>query len=300
MSQSPLLALSDALADAVGVIAPSVVQVHGRRRPASGVVSGTDLVITTARAVGREDGVRVTTGDGQTHAADVAGWDAATSLVLLRVNGLAAPPAPRAAADPRVGQLALAVARSWSNAVTASSGIVSVIGGPLPTGHGGSIERVIRTDAPMHGGFAGGAFVDAAGELVGLTTAAEIRGLGVVLPADLVWKTAAALAAEGTPRRGYLGLSSQPVALPARQRTGGRDQALLVAGVAAGSPADAAGLLVGDIITPVDGRPVRSPVDLLDLLHGDRVGQTVAVELLRGGAALTVDVTIGERPRPSH
>jgi hypothetical protein len=88
MSHTSLLALSDALADAVGVIAPSVVQVHGRRRPASGVVSDTDLVITTARALGREDGVRVTTGDGETHAAAVAGWVAAPGLGLLDVHGL--------------------------------------------------------------------------------------------------------------------------------------------------------------------------------------------------------------------
>jgi S1-C subfamily serine protease len=300
MSHSSLLSFSEALADAAAAVAPSVVQVHGRRRPASGVVQDSGLVITTARALGREDGVRVTTADGRTLQASVAGWDAATSLVLLRVDGLDAPPATRAAAEPRVGHLALAVARSWSNALTVSSGVVSVIGGPLPTGRGASIDRVIRTDAPMHSGFAGGAFVDVTGALVGLTTAAEIRGLGLVLPADLVWKTAAALATEGTTRRGYLGVSSQPVALPDRQRAGGPAEAVLVTAVAAGSPAEAAGLLVGDLILTVDGRPVRSPVDLLELVQGDLVGHKIVVDLLRGGTAVAVDVTIGERPRPSH
>src|SRR5438876_3939015 len=96
-----------------------------------------------------------------------------------------------ATTDARVGHLALAVARSWSNALTASAGIVSVIGGPLPTGRRRAIDEVIRTTAPMHDGFAGGAFVDTTGGLVGVTTASAIRGLGVVIPAAIAWQTAA-------------------------------------------------------------------------------------------------------------
>src|SRR6266403_257166 len=96
-------------------------------------------------------------------------------------------------AAPRVGHLALAVARSWSNVVTASAGIVSVIGGPLPTGRRRAIDEVIRTTAPMHDGFAGGAFLDTAGGLVGVATAAAIRGLGIVIPASIAWRTLAAL-----------------------------------------------------------------------------------------------------------
>src|SRR5207245_8739231 len=121
----------------------------------------------------------------------------------------------------RVGHLAMAGARAWSNAVTASAGIVSVIGGPLPTGRGRAIDEVIRTTAPMHDGFAGGAFVDTAGRATGIATAAEIRGLGVIIPAAIAWKTAATLLEHGRVKRGYLGLAGQPVRLTERQR--GRD-----------------------------------------------------------------------------
>ena len=107
------------------------------------------------------------------------GWDPATSLAVLRVPGLQGRALAPATPQPRVGHLALAVARSWSNAVTASAGIVSVIGGPLPTGRRRAIDQVIRTTAPMHDGFAGGAFLDTSGGLLGVATAAEIRGLGV-------------------------------------------------------------------------------------------------------------------------
>ena len=119
--------------------------------------------LTTVRALGREDGLHVRRHDGRALDAELAGWDPTTSLAVLRVAGLGAAPSRRRAAPPRVGHLALAVARSWSNVVTASAGIVSVIGGPLPTGRRRAIDEVIRTTAPMHDGFAGGAFLDTGG-----------------------------------------------------------------------------------------------------------------------------------------
>ena len=116
-------------------------QVQGRRRPASGLVYADNVVLTTVRALGREDGLHVRRNDGQTLDAELAGWDPTTSLAVLRVPDLDTPPFAPAAAAPRVGHLALAVARSWSNVVTASAGIVSVIGGPLPTGRRRAIDR---------------------------------------------------------------------------------------------------------------------------------------------------------------
>jgi S1-C subfamily serine protease len=213
------------------------------------------------------------------------------------VPGLGVAPAAVAETPARVGHLALAVARSWSNALTASAGVVSVIGGPLPTGRGRSIDQVIRTTAPMHDGFAGGAFVDVTGRAIGIATAAEIRGLGVVIPAAIAWKTAAHVLEHGRSKRGYLGLAGQPVSLPDRQRgTDGREQALLVVGVTPGSPAEAAGLLVGDVMLEFDGHPVDAPDDLLELLTGDRVGTTVPVRVRRGAAIEELKVQVGERP----
>lgn len=296
MTQDFLAAFSNQLADLVDAAAPAVVQVRGRARPASGLVYAAGTVLTTVRALGRGDRLQVRRGDGRAFDADLAGWDPTTSLAALRVEGLDGTPIRPAAADPRAGHLAVAIARSWSNVVTASAGIVSVIGGPLPTGRGRVIDQVFRTTAPMHGGFAGGAFLDAAGGLLGVTTAARIRGLGVVIPASIAWKIAATLLEHGGARRGYLGLAGQPVALPeAQQGRDGRAQALLVVGLTAGSPAAAAGLLVGDVMMRFDGHPVESPEDLLDLLVGDRVGRQVRLEVLRGGTPLELTVTVGER-----
>jgi S1-C subfamily serine protease len=296
--------LSHEMADVVAGAAESVVQVQGRRRPASGLVYAQDVVVTTMRALGREDGIRVRRHDGESYEAELAGWDPATSLAALRVPGLGGRPLNPATSAVRVGHLVLAIARSWSNAVTASAGIVSVIGGPLATGTRRAIDQIIRTTAPMHDGFAGGALLDTSGGLLGVATAAEIRGLGVVIPAAIAWSAVAGVLKPGGARRGYLGLAGQPVALPESQRAaaGARESnaALLVVAVAAESPAARAGILVGDVILAFDGHPIESPEELLDELTGDRVGHTVSLQVLRGGAAQVVSLTVGERRRPSR
>jgi S1-C subfamily serine protease len=234
-----LTQLSHDMADAVAAAEASVVQVHGHRRPASGVVYANDVVLTTTAALGREEGVRVRRHDGRVIDAELVGWDPAASLALLRAEGLDLPAASTSGETPRVGHLALALARSWSNAITASAGIVSVIGGPLRTGRRRSIDQIIRTTAPMHSGFAGGAFVDTEGRLIGITTAGEIRGLGVVIPASIALKSAASILEHGRMKRGYLGIAGQPATLPAGQRGGEeeRQSALLVVAVTPDSPA---------------------------------------------------------------
>jgi S1-C subfamily serine protease len=287
--------LSNQIAGIVARFAPSVVQVEGQGRPASGLVFGADIVITTARAVGRDEHPRVRRPDGEVMNAEIGGWDPATRLVVLRTPELGLP-ALSAGDLPRVGEVAIALARSWSNAITASAGVVSVIGGPLPTGRRRSIEQVIRTSAPMHEGFAGGALLGADGRLLGVTTAASIRGLGVVIPAGIAWSTAAELARRGTLKRGYLGIAAQPARVSEKQKgAAGSERALLVVDVKPGTPADEAGLFVGDLLLSLDGHALDSPDELFDLLVGERVGKSVAVKVLRGGAPVDVSVTVAER-----
>jgi S1-C subfamily serine protease len=287
--------LSDQIADLVTRVAPSVVQVEGQARPATGLVYADDVIVTTARAVGRDEHPRVRRADGETVDGEIAGWDPATRLVVLKASRLGLPALP-AGELPRVGEIAIALARSWSNVITVSAGLVSVIGGPLPTGRRRSIEQVIRTSAPMHEGFAGGALLGADGRLVGVTTAASIRGLGVVIPAGIAWKTAAELLQRGTLKRGYLGIAAQPARVSDKQKAAaGVDQALLVVDVKSGTPADEAGLLVGDLLLSLDGQALSSPDELFDLLGGDRVGKNVPVKVLRGAVPVDVSVAVAER-----
>jgi S1-C subfamily serine protease len=296
METFTLTDFSDQVAALVERAAPSVVQVHGRRRPVSGVAYAADIVITNARALGRSDAVRVTRADGQSADGELAGWDPATGLAVIRVGGLELTPAPPATTLPRPGHLTIAVARSWSNAATASTGVVAVVGGPLRTGHGRQIDQIIRVTAPIHGGFAGGALLDSSGHLMGVGTAAEIRGFAVVIPATIAWHSVAYILEHGRPRTGFLGISGQTVRLPERQRAAsGRERALLVVDIHAGGPADESGIMTGDLLLDVDGQALGSTDDLLALLQGERIGRAVPVRILRGDSVANVTVTVGTR-----
>ena len=243
--------------------------------------------------------MRVRVGDTDPGEADLAGWDPATGIAVLRTRTpLGGVPAPSIAdSEPRPGQIVLALARSWSHALTVSAGIVAVVGGPLRTGRRRQIARVIRITAPMHDGFAGGGVFDVSGRLTGIATGDAIRGFGVAIPASIGWAAATQILTAGTPRRGFVGLAVQPVELAVSQRPAGRERALLVVAITPGSPAEAAGVIVGDILLEFDGQSTESPEDLLDLLIGNRIGQTVGVRTLRGGTARDVQITVAERPR---
>jgi S1-C subfamily serine protease len=298
MTNSTLALLSQELADRTATGSASVVQVAGGRRPASGVVHGPDTVVTTARAIGREDGLRVRLPDNAVLEADLAGWDPASGIAVLRTRTALNLQAPTIAEhESRPGEIVLALARSWSNAVTASHGIVAVVGGPLRTGRRRELARVIRINAPMHEGFAGGGVFDAGGRLAGIATASAIRGFGVVIPASIVWASAAQVLTTGTPRRGFIGVAVQSVELPTAQREGGRERALLVLSVTPGSPADASGVMVGDLLVEFDGKPTATAEDLLDAISARRSGETVAARTSRGGVPRDVQIAIAERPR---
>jgi len=297
MTTSALASLSNELADLSAARSQTVVQVLGARRPASGIIHGTDTILTTGRAIGREDGVRVRIGDGDPIGAEMVGWDAATGIAVLRTaSNLSVAAPPISEIEPRTGQFVLALARSWSNALTASAGIVAVVGGPLRTGRRRQIPRVIRITAPMHGGFAGGGLFDASGQLIGITTAAAIRGFGVVIPASIAGASARQILTTGG-ARGFIGIAVQPIHVPAAHKTDGRDRALLVVGVTSGSPAEAAGIIVGDILLDFGGSRIETAEDLLDQLTGNRVGQEIELKTLHGGAVREVKVVVASRPR---
>jgi len=296
VNENALVTLSNGLADLAESAGRSVVQVSGRRRPGTGLVYASDVVVTTVRAVGGGDRLHVRRPDGEMRDAQLVAWDPATNLAVLRVPDLQLPAISPSSSTVRVGHLALALARSWSNALTASAGIVSVIGGPLQTGRNRSIEQIIRTTAPMHDGFSGGAFVDASGGLAGVATAAKIRGLGVIIPTSIAWAAAASLLEHGQVKRGYLGIAAQPVNVPAEAGQDGERTGLLVVNVVAGSPAAASGVIVGDVLLEFDGRALDSPEGLLDLLAGDRAGREAGLKILRGGRPQDVRFVVGERP----
>jgi serine protease DegQ len=286
---NPLTDLSNQLADAVETAAKSLVVVKGRaRQSASGVAYAPGLVLTANHVLERDEDLSVTEPGGSSMPAQLVGRDPASDLAVLRVAGLELPLAQAPAAAARTGQLALAIGRPGP---MASLGIVSFVGGPLRTGRGLTLEQFIRTDATPYPGFSGGPLIDASGAVLGITTTA-FGGATLAIPQALAWRVATALAEHGTPKRGYIGISSQPVRLPAGSK---QESGLLVVNVEDNSPASRAGLLLGDILVSLDGQPAGDTDDLLRLLTGERVGQPVPLEVIRAGKPETLELTIGQR-----
>jgi len=285
------------MADAVEKTGPSVVQVNGRRRrPASGVVYADRKVLTASHVVEREEDLSIVTHEGRTLEARFVGRDPANDLAVLEAADLGETVAEPAAGGVRVGQISLAVARPNREGIRASFGVVSSVGGPLRTGRGTRLERYVQTDATPYPGFSGGPLINAEGDVLGITTLGFAQGVALAVPADVAWNVAGTLAERGSVKRGYLGILSQPVRLPAAQRMGlEAGGGLLVVGVDEDSPAGKGGVLVGDILVSLDATIVADTEELLALLTGDKVGREVPVGVVRGGEQKTLRVTVGER-----
>jgi S1-C subfamily serine protease len=295
-ASTSLVALSHQLAGVVEAAGRALVQVDARaRRPSTGTVYAPGLVIAADHAVERDEELCVETGDGRTVQAQLVGRDPATDLAVLRVPGLGLDAARPAGGPGRVGQLALAVGRPGDRELMASLGVVSAVGGPIRTRRG-LLEEYLQTDATPYPGFSGGVLADAGGAALGILTTGLAGGATLAIPARLAWRIGDTLAREGAVRRGYLGIGSQPVQIPPAQRGDQpRDSGLLVVQVASESPAERAGVLLGDILVALDGRPTATAEDLQAVLIGERVGRPVPVEVLRGGRLTTLEVTVGQR-----
>jgi len=299
MSKNILTDLSDALAEAAEQGGNYTVMVNGRRRmPASGIIYTENLILTANHVVERDEDISVALPDGTELPASVAGRDPGSDLTLLKLEQAAGTPAEPAKTPARVGQIALALGRPSKAGIEASLGTVSTIGGPFRTHHGGIIERYLSTDSIPYPGFSGGPLVAADGTVLGLNTSGLTRGAAITIPADIAWSVADSISKYGHIRRGYLGIRSQTVKIPAEaQKAIDREQAsgLLVIGVEEDSPAAAGGLMVGDILVGVNGSPVRNHDELFTHLSGEVIGVSTPIDILRGGQPRTVDIVIGER-----
>jgi len=296
MSESnPLQELSDALATAVERAGAYTVRVNARRRmPASGIVWADGVVLTADHAIEREEEITVGLADGRDVPATLAGRDPGSDLAILKAN-LGVAVAPRAEAA-RVGHVVLAVGRGSDEGLTAAMGVISALGGPWRSGRGGTVEGYIRADVTMYPGFSGGPLVDVAGGVVGINSSGISRTGGLTIPMAAAQKVVDALLAHGRLTRGFLGVTSQPVRLPANLAGATKQESgLLVARVAEDSPADKGGILIGDIIVGLAGKPVRDTDELQSLLGPETVNQPVPVRVLRGGEPKDVTVTVGER-----
>ena len=292
--------LSTQFADAAQRAAGSTVRVQARRGPpASGIALAPDLILTADHVVdpGREDAIRVGLPDGAELTAALVGRDPTTDIAILRLPEARLTPATGAEGEPRVGSLALAVARPGPEP-QASLGLVTGLGGPARTRRGGMLERFVWVDTVLYPGFSGGPLVDPSGAVLGMNTSGlGFGGPAIAIPWALARQTAETIGTHGKVPRGYLGVGTQPLALSqaARDLLSGQERGLLVVQVADNGPAARGGVLQGDILVRVDGASVSNADDLQGLLGPNRVGSSVQAQVVRGGELKDLSITIGTR-----
>jgi serine protease Do len=299
-SGNPLRDLSDSLAAIVERVGQSVVAVHGRHRiPSSGVIWRHGVVITAAHTLRREDGIEVTLADGRTVAAVLAGRDAGTDVAVLKLDGVdLAPVESGDARSLKAGHLVLAVARGGGVGASADFGVIGSAGGPWRTWRGGQLDAFVQLDGGLHPGFSGAALADVHGRVMGICTSALARGTGMVIPGMTVERVTEELLAKGHVSRGYLGIGTQQVNLSdawIKKMNLSSDRGLLVNSLAPGGPAEEAGVLIGDVLIELDGKPCRDMDDVHTVLGSGSIGQPLKIALIRGGERNECSVTVGER-----
>ncbi len=289
--------LSASLADRLAAAATFTVGIHTGKRPTSGILWRADVVVASEQML-PEDAttVRVVQG-GLTITATLAGRDPSTNVAVLKLeSGLAGSPPPAAEA-PRVGNLALLAGADPQGNVTGRLAMVHALGDAWHSMAGGRIDALIRLHTIL-GIDEGGPVLSVAGGLIGMSTSGPRRRT-IVIPHATIDRVVDPLLRDGRITRGWLGIGLQPVVIPDNFRqAAGRDSGLMVIAIAPGGPSEAAGVLPGDIVLDIDGTPPSRRRGLSASLGPDRIGQAVALRVLRAGALQTINVTIAARPAP--
>ena len=265
VDRAALDAYSTAVVTVAENVLPSVASLRVRHRRGDGAGSASVLttdgyLLTSAHVVEGVPQAEAAFTDGVETTADVVGRDPLSDLAVLRARG-PVPPAVRLgdASRLRVGQLVVALGNPLGLAGSVTAGIVSALGRSLPTRGGRVVDEVIQTDAALNPGNSGGVLADSGGQMVGVNTAVAGIGVGLAVPINATTqRIISALMTAGRVRRAWLGIagSQAPLPPPLAARLGRRD-GLRVAQIIAHSPAEDAGLRVGDVLVAVDRN--RSP-----------------------------------------
>ncbi|MBI3438808.1 MAG: trypsin-like peptidase domain-containing protein [Proteobacteria bacterium] len=269
----------------------------------SGVIVSPDGYALTnnhvVRGAGRLEGVLH---DGSVVAAEVVGADPDTDLALLRLSGRGHQSGALGDSDElNVGELAIAIGNPLGLQATVTVGVISALRRTLRGEGGRLIEDVIQTDAALNPGNSGGALVDAHGTVVGINTAiiGGAQGICFAVPSNTAKTVIPDLMRSGRVARGWFGIGGQTQDLSrALVRRLGLDveSGVLVVAVSGGGPAETAGLRVGDVVLKLDGLPTPSVDAVHKLLGRERIGRRVALDVLRDGARIKLDLAVTERP----
>ncbi|MBL8981202.1 MAG: trypsin-like peptidase domain-containing protein [Gemmatimonadetes bacterium] len=271
------------------------------------IVSKDGYILTNNHVVENMDRITVTLIDRRQLSARIVGRDPQTDVAVLKVTGTDLPVAAFGNDEAvKVGEWVLAIGNPLGLDHTVTAGIVSAKGRGSNDLRGLNTDRYaiqdfIQTDAAINPGNSGGALVDSQGNLIGINTAIYSRsggslGIGFAIPISIARNVMEQIIQTGVVTRGWIGVEAQEITIDLAESFGLPDTSgALIAGVLRSSPADAGGIKPGDILLAVGGRPVKDPQGMLDLIAGQKPGETVSFQLRRQNKLFDTTVKIGKR-----
>jgi S1-C subfamily serine protease len=271
----------------------SVVSVGSGQGNGSGIAWDEHTVVTAYHVVRGAEEVSIGTEDGRKLVAKVTGRLRRSDLAVLTVDASLTPIQKGDSDGLKAGQFVLALANPFSSRTSVTSGIITGANRTIGGWWGMTIEDAVITDARVNPGYSGGPLVDASGQLVGMNVA-YFSKRGIAVPVNTIAKVVKRLA-EGKPfKRAYLGIVSNPVALPAEvssdQRVG-QETGVMVLSIEDGTPAKKSGLAFGDVILKFNGKSVSNSEDLTSFLGEEAIGKQAKLAVLRGGNVVELEIT---------
>ena len=292
---------SEALVKLVSDASPGIVAVKaGAYRTVSGVIMDSEHIAVPEHGLKRRDSIPFVTAAGDEAVAKVLGRDPGVDIAILQAEGLKAPHSVAPADSLKPGMLAAVIGMTRDVGPSVSLGILGAVGPARRTWRLGTLDQFIRMDVNLYPSQSGAAVVTSKGELIGMATPALSKHSTIAIPVTTIQRVIAELHTEGRIRLGYLGVGVQPVAIPASLQSkipGGAETGLILLSVVSNSPADDAGLQVGDILLALDDQKLDDSDQLQMLLRGHHIGKPSELFILRGGEPLKLTVVIQEAER---
>jgi S1-C subfamily serine protease len=264
-------------------------------RHITGTLLRPDVVITSEQSLPERDEFELVIAGGSTIKAKTAGSDPGTNITVLKLEQPSAASSVASAVG-QVGAIAIAFGADAGGHATVRLGVINSVGPEWYSSHGGHIEQKILLDIDLARSEEGGPVFDAAGGFLGMSTFAPRRQV-LVIPAATLERIVPTLLKQGRISYGWLGVALRPVAVPdALAKTAGQSSGLMVMSLTESGPAVDAGIVAGDIILSVDGASTRRIRNITARLGADSIGRKIDLQLIRGGAVMSRQVTITERP----
>jgi serine protease Do len=271
----------------------SVVSVSSDHGNGSGIVWDQHTVVTAYHVVRGAEEVSIGTEDGKRVTAKVTGRFRRSDIAVLTVEGALTPIERGDSEGLKAGQFVLALANPFAARTSVTSGIITGANRSIGGWWGMTIENAVITDARVNPGYSGGPLVDASGRLIGMNVA-YVSKRGIAVPVNTISKVVERLATGKPFRRAYLGIVSNPVALPdevSSDQKVGQETGVMVFSVEDGTPAKQSGLAFGDVILRFNGKSVSSSEDLTGLLGEEAIGKQAKLSVLRGGNVVELEIT---------